>query len=177
MSGRISLVLLAALFAAVAVAGKEDLSKATTVEDGQTPARANLSGVWEVTEQSSRVPGADWTAAAPPYLSLYIFTATHYSYMYTLGSEPRRRFAGDPNQPTDAEKVAAYGSFVAGSGTYTLSGSTLTLNAILHKNPNEMGGEPLKYSVEIEANRLQMTIVNAPFSPGRERRSVLMRVE
>jgi Lipocalin-like domain len=177
MSGRIALVLLAALVAAVAGAGKEIVSKATTVDEGQTPARGSLTGVWEVTEQSSRVPGAAWTAAAPPYRSLYIFTATHYSYMYTLGSEPRRRFAGDPNQPTDAEKVAAYGSFVAGSGTYTLSGSTLTLNAILHKNPNEMGGEPLTFSVENGANRLQMTIVNPPFSPGRERRTVLMRVE
>ena len=177
MSGRISLVLLAALFAAVAVAGREHPSRARTVEEGQTPARANLYGVWQVTEQSSRVPGADWTASAAPHLSLYIFTAKHYSYMYIPGSEPRRRFAGDPNQPTDAEKAAAYGSFVAGSGTYTLSGSTLSLNAILHKNPNEMGGEPLKYSVEIDADRLQMTIVNPPFSPGRERRTVLKRVE
>ena len=50
----------------------------------------------------------------------------------------RRLFAGDPNQPTAAENVEAYNSFVAGSGTYTLTGSTLTLNAVLHKNPNEM---------------------------------------
>jgi hypothetical protein len=68
--------------------------------------------------------------------------------MYVPGADPRRRFNGDPNRPTDAEKVAAYDSFVAGSGTYALTGSTLTLQALVHKNPNEMGWEPLNYDVD-----------------------------
>ena len=97
--------------------------------------------------------------------------------MFTPGAGPRRLFAGDPNQPSDAEKVAAYDSIVAGSGTYILEGTTLTMTAILHKNPNEMTGEPLRYSVEIDSNRLRMTIANPPFAPGRERRIVLTRVE
>ena len=53
--------------------------------------------------------------------------------MFAPGTGPRRLFAGDANQPTDGEKVAAYNSFVAGSGTYVLAGSTLTLTAILTK--------------------------------------------
>jgi hypothetical protein len=100
----------------------------------------------------------------------------HYSYMFAPGVRPRRLFA-DPHQPTDAEKIAAYDSLVAGSGTYMLVGSALTLTAILHKNPTEMTGEPLKYSVEIDATTLRLTIVNPPFAPGHERRTVLTRIE
>jgi hypothetical protein len=66
---------------------------------------------------------------------------------------------------------------VAATGTYRLSGSTLTLTALLHKNPSEMLGESLVYTVEIDGNELRMTIVNAPFAPGRKRRTTLTRVE
>jgi hypothetical protein len=136
----------------------------------------NLRGVWTVTELSSRLPGGEWTTL-PLNRSLYIFTGKHYSYMFAPGSAPRRLHAGDPNKPTDAEKVAAYDSIVAASGTYVLTGGTLTLTALLHKNPNEMVGESLTYSVKIDGDMLQMTIVDAPFSPGRERRTVLTRLE
>jgi hypothetical protein len=139
--------------------------------------RSPLEGVWKVLEVSSRVPGADWTVATPPYLSVYIFTPRHYSYMFAPGVGPRRLFAGDPNRPSDAEKVAAYDSIVASSGTYVLEGSILTMTAIIHKNPNEMTGEPLRYSVEVESNRMTMTIANPPFAPGRERRTLLTRME
>ena len=37
-----------------------------------------------------------------------------HSYMYVPG--PRKKFAGDPNRPTDAEKVEAYNSLVAATG-------------------------------------------------------------
>ena len=114
---------------------------------------------------------------ATPSTSLYIFTDKHFSYMYTLGTGPRRLFSGDPNRPTDAEKVGAYNSFVAASGTYVLSGTRLTLTASLHKNPNEMAGDALTYAVEVDRNTLRLTIVDPPFAPGRERRTELTRVE
>jgi hypothetical protein len=171
-----ALVLLAALIAgAAAIAGESPISAALGTE-GQKSA-PNLRGVWRVTEQSTRSAGAAWTVGTVPYLSLYIFTEKHYSYMFAPGSGPRSLFAGDPNQPTDADKVAAYDSFVAGSGTYALSGSGLTLSAILHKNPNEMKGESLTYTVESDGDRVVLTIVNPPFAPGRERRTALTRIE
>jgi len=172
----ISVVLTAAFFAAGAFAQEKRLANAATAEEKQTSARASLRGVWKVTELLSKAPGEGWRAGTPNS-SLYIFTEKHYSYMFATGAGPRRLFAGDPNKPTDVEKVGAYDSFVAASGTYVWSGSTLTLNAILHKNPNEMAGEPLTYTFEIDGNTLRMTIVNPPFSPGRERRTVLTRVE
>jgi hypothetical protein len=142
---------------------------------GANPA-TGLRGVWKVTELSSREPGGEWKSL-PVNSSLYIFTEKHFSYMFAPGSGPRRLYSGGPNRPSDAEKVAAYDSFVAASGTYTLSGSNLALTALLHKNPHEMLGEPLTYTIEIDENTLRMTIVNPPFSPGRERRTTLARVE
>ena len=173
---RVSIVLIALVIAAHVApnATTEQVSKAGV--DTRSP-RSPLEGVWKVLEVSSRVPGADWIVATPPYLSLYIFTPKYYSYMFAPGSGPRRLFAGDPNRPSDVEKIGAYDSIVAGSGSYILDGTTLTMTAILHKNPNEMTGEALRYVVEIESNRLRMTIADAPFAPGRERRTLLTRIE
>lgn len=136
---------------------------------------SRLEGVWRVIEQSSRTPGEAWAVTPVPYRSLYLFTDTHYSYMFTR-SAPRPPFAGDPNNPSDAEKVRAYDSFVAAAGTYEITGTTLTLVATLHKNPSEMTGEPLRYAVEIEQDTVRLTITNPPFQPGRERRTVLARL-
>jgi hypothetical protein len=108
---------------------------------------------------------------------LYLFTEKHYSYLFSPGAEPRRPFSGDPNRPSDAEKVRAYDSIVAAAGTYSLSGSTLTLTATLHKNPSEMTGQSLVYTIEIDGHELRMTIVDPPYSPGRERRTTLTRLE
>jgi hypothetical protein len=169
----LTVLLIAGDVAEVATARPSSSEAARTGAQSRSP----LAGVWKIVEVSSRVPGAEWTAGIPPYLSVYIFTPGHYSYTFASGAGPRRLFAGDPNRPSDAEKVAAYDSIVASSGTYALDGTTLVLTAILHKNPNEMTGEPLKYAVEIEGNRLRMTIANPPFAPGRERRTVLTRIE
>jgi hypothetical protein len=143
----------------------------------KAPARADIRGVWKVTELASRAPGAEWEVRTTPYLSQYIFTERHYSYMYVPGAGPRKLFAGDPNKPSDAEKAEAYNSLVAATGTYSLSGQTLTLNVLVHKNPNEMAGKPLTYTVEVDGNTLRMVIADPPFLPGREWRTVLTRVE
>ena len=176
MSRLISVGLIAALLAACTFAQEKNTDSAAVAEAKLTPVQASLRGVWKVTELASRTPGGEW-ATLPVNASVYIFTEKHYSYMFAPGIGPRRLFSGDPNKPTDAEKVGAYDSIVAASGTYVLSGSTLALTALLHKNPNEMVGERLTYTIEIDGNILQMTIANPPFSPGRERRAMLTRVE
>ena len=49
--------------------------------------------------------------------------------------------------------------------------------ALVHKNPNEMDGKPLTYTVDFDGNTLRVVIANPPFLPGRERRIVLSRIE
>jgi hypothetical protein len=176
MMRRVSL----AVALAVSVAGASAQERpATPVTPGATPARpgSDLRGVWKITELASRAPGAAWEVRPTPALSQYIFTGRHYSYMYVPGTGPRKTIAGDPNRPTDAEKVEAYNSFVAASGTYEWSGRTLTLVALVHKNPNEMEGTPLVHTAELDGDTLRMTIASPPFLPGREWRTVLRRVE
>jgi hypothetical protein len=109
--------------------------------------------------------------------SLYIFTEKYYSYSFVPGSLPRKLFQGDPNRPSDAEKIAAYDSFVSNTGTYSLKDSILILTSILHKNPNEMRGESLNYRIKTEYNKLQITVNNPPFLPGRELKTTLIRQE
>jgi hypothetical protein len=118
-------------------------ANAAPVEEKKGPTLPSIRGVWRVVELASRASGVDWEVRTTPYLSQYIFTEKHYSYMYVPGAGPRKLFAGDPNKPADVEKVEAYNSLVAASGAYKLSGATLTLNALIHKNPNEMNGKSL----------------------------------
>jgi uncharacterized protein (TIGR02145 family) len=159
--------------------GKSDAFSVRCVSDAagsSKPGGTSLRGAWKVTELLSRTPGGEWTKL-PLNGSLYLFTDRHYSYLFSPGAAPRRPFTGDPNRPSDAEKVRAYDSIVAAAGTYLLSESTLTLKASLHKNPSEMLGESLVYAIELEGDELRMTVVNPPFSPGRERRTTLTRLE
>lgn len=59
---------------------------------------------------------------------------------------------------TDAEKIAAYDSFIANSGTYEVSGSTLTVRPAVARNPNYMAGGFGKYQFKFEgSNTLYLT--------------------
>jgi hypothetical protein len=159
------------LFATVVFAG----NMITPTASGS--AAVDVRGVWKMTELVWSTPDGGWELRPTAYLSQYIFTEKHYSYMYVPGAGPRKLFGGDPNRPTDTEKAEAYNSLVAASGAYTLSGQTLTLTAQIHKNPNEMTGKPLTYSVERNGNTLRLLIDDPPFLPGRKSRTTLTKVE
>ena len=170
-------IVLAVAFFAAGTSAQQPLLSIAAKDATSGFARVNLVGVWKISELAWRTPGAEWDIRPTPQVSQYIFTGKHYSYMYVPGTAARKLFAGDPNRPTDAEKVEAYNSFVGGSGTYTLSAGVLTLRALVHKNPNEMTGKPLTYAVEFGGSTLRMVIADPPFLPGRESRTTLTRVE
>ncbi len=86
-----------------------------------------LQGAWTITEVSVTTPDTSWTEANPQP-GLYIFLEPHYSTLIVQGSEPRDLFSDDP---TDAEFLAAYSPFIANSGTYEVSGTTLTVRALV----------------------------------------------
>ena len=139
-----------------------------------------LQGAWQTTEVSFTSPDSSWTETSPQP-SLTIFAEQHYSIMFVPGTEPRSLFAGDEAtfgsfEPTDAEKLAAYDSFIANSGTYQVSGSTLTTQPMVAKNPNFMSGGSLVFTYQIEGDTLRLTIT-PPWATDTEVRSTLVRLE
>ena len=92
MSRCVPVVLAAALFAAGASAQEKQLARPATPGATKAPARADVRGVWKVTELAWRAPGAEWDVRTTPYLSQYIFTEKHYSYMYVPGGGPSEAY-------------------------------------------------------------------------------------
>lgn len=138
-----------------------------------------LEGAWKYVELSTTSPDTSSTITSPQP-SLYIFLKQHYSVMFVPGSEPRELFSGDEpvlgSDPTDAEKLAAYDSFIANSGTYELTDSTLTTRPMVAKNPNFMAGGSLTFTYRVEADTLRLTL-RPPWAPETEIRSTLVRLE
>jgi len=124
-----------------------------TILNAQGSARKPIEGVWKVTEIV--VTGADASNVPNPQPSLVIFTATHYSMMYVTDSQARKPFKAE--DPTNAEKIAAFDSFVANTGTYDLSGTTLTIRPVVARNPGFMAGGFDKYQFRIDGSTMTLT--------------------
>ena len=93
----------------------------TTVVSAQSSKKKPIEGAWKVTEIV--VTGTDASNVANPQPGLMIFARKHYSAMWVQGNQPRSLFKGE--DPTDQEKIAAYDSFVANSGTYEVMASPI----------------------------------------------------
>jgi len=122
-----------------------------------------VEGAWVVT--SWEVEGAE----SQQHLGLFLFTKTHYSIMYTLGNEPRAQYAGET--PTATDRLAAYGSFIANSGRYSVNGNELTTRAFVAKDPNYMGGFPdneATYTFRIEDGVLHLDFGNGYVATARQ---------
>lgn len=131
----------------------------STVLAAQTAPRKPLEGVWKIVEVVEIVDtGADGSKNANPQPNLFIFTRNHYSMMLVPGTQPRASFKVSPSvaMPTDQEKIAAFDSFVANTGTYEVTGSTLTIRPIVARYPNFMGGSD-ELPFRIEGNTLWLT--------------------
>lgn len=165
-----------ALFVAIALA--------TTVM-AQGGARGPLEGVWKVTEEV--VTGANASSTTSPQPSLFIFTRTHYSMLRVASAHPRTLFKA--MDPTNEEKIAAYDTFTANSGTYEVAGTTLTVRPIVAKNPNFMAGGFDKYQFRVDGDTLSLTSTSTDINmrvgdrlvpgsgPVSETRRKLIRVE
>ena len=107
----------------------------TSLSTAPAPAASPVEGVWRVAEITVTGANPSTTVDLP---SVYIFTKSHYSIMRTVGNQPRVLFKAI--DPESEEKIAAYDTFIANSGTYELSGTTMTTRPAIAKNPNFMGG-------------------------------------
>jgi hypothetical protein len=143
-------------------------------------ATPSLQGVWRVTEIVET--GANAATNKSPQPSLYMFTKQHYSIMTVNGTAARKDFGApkDPLKLTDAEKIARYevwDAFTANSGTYQVSGNTLTTRPLVAKNPGVMAGPPATREFRIQGNTLTLTQKSAAGQPVSETRTTLTRVE
>ncbi|HTC90681.1 MAG TPA: lipocalin-like domain-containing protein [Bryobacteraceae bacterium] len=125
----------------------------TVTADAQSKASV-LTGAWRLTEMKRGAPNAE-TLKNPP--GLLIFTSKHWSRMYVDSDQPRPEIR-DLKTAAPAEIIASWGPFVAASGTYEVSGDTVTCRALIAKNPNVVGPENFSaYTFKIEGNMLTMT--------------------
>lgn len=118
-----------------------------------------LEGAWTVV--SIKTSGPDSAANSAVLPGLVLFTDRHYSIMRATGNQPRTLAAAD--SVTDAEKLAAYNSFVANSGTYEVADSTLTIHPVVARSPNFMAGGSDKYTFRISGDTLWLSNSGADF--------------
>ena len=90
---------------------------------------------------------------------MYLFGDRHYSMMRVTGNQPRTLAARD--SVTDAEKLAAYDSFIANAGTYEVADSTLTIHPVVARSPNFMSGGSDKYQFRISGDTLWLSNTGA----------------
>lgn len=143
-----------ALFFTIALTSSADIrGAAPRAGNDATQAAASLAGVWRVL--SSENASSSINPAQP---GLYIFTGTHYSITQVTSPAPR-----PPVQATPAARledvIAVYvRGFQAQAGSYTVTGSVITLEPIVAKNPTLMQpGFEQKYSWRITGGALYLT--------------------
>lgn len=117
--------------------------------------RAPLEGVWQRLSVTYRGPDTTWTNVRPQP-SLYIFTKGYYSMMFVPGTAPRTPFTS--GRPSAAERVTAFDSFRASSGTYEVRDSSLTVRPRVARVPNLMAGESQDYTYQLRGDTLWLTL-------------------
>lgn len=129
----------------------------------QTPEAAEpetLAGVWQITDMSGTNADGDWvTTNVQP--SLYMFMDGYYSVMLVRGDEPRPLMPEDITWDTmtlEQYRAVCSGEFFsANSGTYEVSGSSLTTRPMVAKWPNFMDGGSASFTYRIEAGYLHLS--------------------
>ena len=130
----------------------------------------SLEGAWRVTQWET----SDASYDAQP--GLFIFTGTHYAMMFVPADEPRAQYDAEAGR-TDEETLAAYQSFIANAGRYTLEGDQLTTTAYVAKDPNYMAAFPdngSTFTVHFAGDELHLTFGDLL---GGGTRATLRRVE
>jgi hypothetical protein len=128
---------------------------------GQT--KPSIQGVWRAVEITianpnpppNARPKGTHTNLQP---ALLIFTAKHYSMTADNAAEPRPTTpVKEQGKPTVEELQARWGPFVANAGTYEVSGETLTLHAVVAKNPTLQGKAVTRATIKLDGNNLWVT--------------------
>ena len=153
--------ILCAITAVAVVLGSCRAADDSTAAAPDVPAdeasNSGVQGAWGIAEHR---PMAGTPARNPA--GVFLFSATHYSIMYSTQAGPRATFA-DADAPSDSERLSAFATFVANSGTYTLNGDTLAIRPVISKHPNYMGGGEDRYTVRLAGDTLWLTSIAGAF--------------
>jgi hypothetical protein len=126
-----------------------------------TAKAAGIQGAWKVTEVTTTGNGGRTNTSPQP--SLFLFTRKHFSMLAVNGDNPRPNTPADPSKASAAELFAAWGPFTAVSGTYQVSGGTLTTHPSVSKNPRNMvPGAEATYTMKMERKTLILVNVTGP---------------
>ncbi len=114
----------------------------------------DIRGVWKQVEITiSAGPDSGWHIQdVQP--GLLVFTNGYYSALQVEGFTPRPMLG--PN-PTDEEAARVWRPFAANAGTYVLRDSTLSLTAMVAKNPGGMLGGTRTVRARMVADSLWLT--------------------
>ncbi len=102
-----------------------------------------VEGVWKQVHVTTAEGDFD-----SPQPSILLFTAGHYASVSVRGTEPRETF---PEEPTDEQRLAAWGRFFASAGTYEVYGNEIHMKVIVARSPNATA-EQLKRSSTFEVD-------------------------
>ena len=119
------------------------------------PRKGTIRGTWKVVEVNGGPEGTN----TRPQPGLFMFTDKYYSAMRVTGTKPRPTFASN-TVATDPEKIATYDAFFAQSGTYDVSGTTLTTRPLVAKAEFPMTGPPSKAEIKIDGDTLWWTFTS-----------------
>lgn len=138
--------------------------------------KPSIQGVWravEVTVTESPAGRRDPFGAFPAGThtrfqpSLMIFTSRHYSRTTDTAAEPRPTAPyKTPGKPTVEELQAEWGPFAANAGTYEVSGTIVTLHAIVAKNPRAQSAKNFtRLTFKLDRNTLWLTPMETETGP------------
>lgn len=102
---------------------------------GQSVPPRGVRGVWLMIEETTTS-----MKNSNPQPGIIIFTDKYYSLVHVASAEPRPDLPADMTKAAPADLIAVWGdlAFGANSGTYEISGATLTTHSMVAKNPLAM---------------------------------------
>jgi len=157
------------------------LALAPTLASAQVKSTPSpVEGVWKITEVVTTGPNAATNSSPQP--SLVIFARGHYSIISVGGTTARTAVPQpkDPNNPTDAEKIALYEHWrqlTANAGTYEVNGTTMTRRPMVAKNHSDMTASAATVvEFKVDGDTLWMTSKSTDGQPESQTRTKLTRV-
>jgi hypothetical protein len=125
-----------------------------TAPDNRSP----LEGAWRFAVLETVSEDGEATSV-PVHENLLLFTGHHYSLAFSRGETQSLPFASTW-VPTDEEAVGRVAAIVVNTGTYEISGATLTTSPLFALVPSYVGGRA-DFEFSISGDTLTMRVVNA----------------